>query len=559
MLVGISAVGASVWYFLPSFDFTAAEVMPLMYTVERGDFLHEITESGNVESADNVEISCKVHSRGNSGTTILEIVPEGTYVKKGDFLVQLDDSALDTELTKQEITYHTSHAAQTKAGTDLKNAEIALTEYVEGKYEQEKMRLKGAEFQALEDKRKAKDYFEYSKKLAKRGYITKIRLEGDEFAMERTERKLEEVIMELEVLEKYTKEKMTNQLDSAIKTAQANLESKTASFKLEKERLELIKSQIEKCTICADESGQVVYANKTGRRGDREVIIEAGVQVRERQAIIRLPDPHKMQVSANINEAEVTSVKEGMPVIISLDAIQDREFEGVVEKVNEYPAASAWWAGSVKEYETFIKILGSPPGLKPGLTAAVRIQIEELFDVVLVPVQAIFEHGEKHYCVVHENDAWKALEVEIGSANDKVVVIRKGLETGMQIVHGAFAYRDKVDLPEIPDELKINGKGKFQKKAAGKRRSAAKSQTPKKQSPKQQTPQKQKVGGNTFVQFDKNKDGRVDSDELPAHMKPVLGQIDADKNGSIDRDEWSKFQKKTRSAPAGPKQPRPVS
>ena len=62
-----------------------------------------------------------------------------------------------------------------------------------------------------------------------------------------------------------------------------------------------------------------------------------------------------------------------------------------------------------------------------------------------------------------------------------------------------------------------------------------------------------------FAQFDKNKDGRVDSNELPAQMKPMLGKVDADKNGSIDRAEWTKFQKKMSAGAGRPKQPRPGS
>ena len=556
-LAALSAVGATLWYFLPSFDFSAAEVMPLMHTVQRDDFLHEITESGNVESASNVEIRCEVHSHGQGGqggTTILEIVPEGTYVKPKDFLVQFDDSSLQTELTKQEIVCNTSKATEIEAITVWLNAKIALTEYTKGIFLQEEQRIRADIAEAEEDLRKARDYLEYSKKLAKRGYITKMRLEGDEFAVDKADNKLAEAKMELKVLLKYTKEKMFNELDSAIKTARARLDSEEASYKLDQERLELIKSQIEKCTIRAEEPGQVVYANKTNRRGDREVIIEAGIQVRERQIIIRLPDPKKMQVAAKINEAQVTNVKEGMPVTIRLDAHPDREFEGVVEKVNEYPAAASWWAGSVKEYETVIKILGSPPGLKTGLTAAVRIQVEYLSDVVQVPVQAIFEHGKKHYCVVRQNNAWQARQVEIGSTNDKVVVIEKGLQPGAEIVLGAFAYRDKVALPEIPDEMKKNGgrNGKAGKTAAKEDRSSAKKQEQK--SPK---PGGDRGGnsGDMFAKFDKNKDGQIGKDELPPQMQPMLPQVDADKNGSIDRGEWSNFQKKMRSATGGPKQP----
>ena len=229
----------------------------------------------------------------------------------------------------------------------------------------------------------------------------------------------------------------------------------------------------------------------------------------------------------------------------------------MVEKVSEYPAAAAWWAGSVKEYETFIKILGSPPGLKPGYTAAVCIEVERLSDVVQVPVQSIFEHGPKYYCVVYRDNRWQAQQVEIGPTNDKTVVIEKGLEPGTQIVLGSFAYRDKVDLPDIPTEIKENGAAKGRPDKPGKTTKTKGGPASKKQS--KNKPKAKPSGGDMFAQFDKNKDGRVDKDELPAHLRPMMGQVDTDKNGSIGRGEWSSFQKKMRGAggpnPGGPKKP----
>ena len=64
--------------------------------------------------------------------------------------------------------------------------------------------------------------------------------------------------------------------------------------------LQEIEEQIAKCTILAPQDGQVVYANESDRRGNSEVIIEPGVAVRERQVIVRLPNPEYMQVAAKI-------------------------------------------------------------------------------------------------------------------------------------------------------------------------------------------------------------------------------------------------------------------
>ena len=464
------------WLLAGEVDWSPEENGPLMHVVERGEFLNEIVERGNIESASNVEIRCEVKSRGQPGTIILWIVPEGTFVKPGDKLVELDSSSLDNERIQQQIVCHNSKAAVIKARNDFEAAKIAKKEYLDGTYKLELNRIQMKKFTAGEAKRQAEQTLQYSKGLAKKGYVTELRVETDEIAVQKADNDLEAAELEEQVLREFTRKKMLNQLDSNIATAEARLASEEASHKLDVDKLELTESQIEKCTIKAEEAGQVVYANQTNRRGGSEIIIEEGTMVRENQVIIRLPDPKRMQVKAKINEAKIAMVETEMPVTIRMDAFPDVELEGVVEKVNEYPAPTSWFAGNIKEYETFVKILGSPTTLKPGLTAEVRIRVEQLSDVLQVPVQAVFEHGGLHYCVMRDGKGWKAQPVTIGSTNDKFVVIREGLEPGQQVVLGAFAYRDEVDLPEVKEETEG-------KPTQAKRRPSGDSKKPDKKTP----------------------------------------------------------------------------
>ena len=106
----VLAIGAVAWSMLPGVSWGTKEATPLMYRVERGDFIHDITERGELLSASNVEIRCEVQSRNSAGTTILEVIPEGTYVEEGQILVRLDDSALKTEETQQQIARNASEA-----------------------------------------------------------------------------------------------------------------------------------------------------------------------------------------------------------------------------------------------------------------------------------------------------------------------------------------------------------------------------------------------------------------------------------------------------------------
>lgn len=556
-MTGVLAIPALAWSVLPSWPWSDEETGPMMHVVQPGEFIHEITERGDVESASNVEIRCEVQAQGSGGTTILEIIPEGTYVQPGDILVRLDSAALEDERTKQQITCANSQAVMIQAKNDYDNAVIALKEYVEGKYVQEDQTIRSELALAEENLNRAKDYAAYSERLAAKGFVNKVQLEADKFAVVKYEMEKQAAETKRKVLNEFTLLKTKSELEATIKTNEAKLEAAQHSHDLDNQKLELITTQIEKCVIKAPEAGQVVYASQRDSRGGNEIIIEEGATVRERQVIIRLPDPKRMQVKAKINEAKIAMVAEGMPATIRMDAYQNMELKGKVQKVNEYPAPTSFFSSNVKEYETIIYIAEPPPGLRPGLTAQVKIRVNRLSDVLQVPVQSIFEHGGIHYCVVRDGPGWRAQQVEIGATNDKFVVIREGLESGQQIVLNGIAYREKVALPELPAEkaggaagtgdgaspesANKDGAAGAAGPAGGERRSGE-------GGPREPDGPRGAGGAGGFdpaaivaqaFQSDKNGDGKLQEDEAPERLRSRFSQVDTNGDGAIDRAEMT--------------------
>ena len=86
-----SVIVLSAWWFWPHQTVPPREML-LLGEVFRGPFEHVVLEQGEVESSNSVEIRCEVKSRsgGGSSTTILDVIPEGTPVQEGDWLVTLD-------------------------------------------------------------------------------------------------------------------------------------------------------------------------------------------------------------------------------------------------------------------------------------------------------------------------------------------------------------------------------------------------------------------------------------------------------------------------------------
>ncbi len=352
----LGGVGGVVYFTFPKLSLSSQDTGPMMHTVALGNFVHDITERGNVESASNVDIRCEVESRGSQGTMILELIEEGTYVKPGDILCKLDSSSLEQEMVQQQIICNTSEAAVIQARNNYETAEIAKDEYLNGTYVENVQGVEGNIFVAEENMRRAEQTLAYTEKLFARGYVTQLAVDADDFSVKDAEQKLAEARTKKMVLQDYTRKKMLKQLEADIKTTKAKLESEEHSHTLDEEKLTDVTAQVEKCTVVAPDYGQVVYANVTDRRGGSETIIEEGGSIRERQVIFRLPDPNRMQVKAKINEASVSMVDEGMRSGIRLDAFPDLELKGDVEKVNEYPVPTSFFSGNVKEYETIIRI-----------------------------------------------------------------------------------------------------------------------------------------------------------------------------------------------------------
>ena len=124
----LAALGVpfAAWGFLPDFMNQDAATDYLTTEVVVAPFEHTVLERGEIESSSNVEIRCEVRSRSSSCVNILEIVSEGSWVEEGDFLVRLDDAALQQELIQQQITVSNSQSLSIEAEAALEGARLSL-------------------------------------------------------------------------------------------------------------------------------------------------------------------------------------------------------------------------------------------------------------------------------------------------------------------------------------------------------------------------------------------------------------------------------------------------
>ena len=449
-LVGLASAGilSFAWWAMHDDSSVDGEIQPLFEKVTKGEFKLEFTEPGEIESAENIEINCEVKSRSSAGVSILEIVPEGTVVQKGDFLVRLDDAVLQKDLLTQRISVHRARAALVKAKADVEAAELALDEYLSGSFRQEEEQMESAEFVARENLRRAEEYLAYSKKLATKGYLPEAQLEADQFAVEKARKELDLAMTKLEVLRVHSRKAKVNDLNASILTARAQLKSSENSFELESTKEREISDQIAKCVISSPAAGEVTYANRNNSSSGEGILIEEGKQVRERQTIIRLPNASLMRVRAKVNESRIEQVKPGMSCSITIDAFRGLSLRGEVDSVSDYPIASvSRYTSHIKEYATEIIIENPPEGIRSGMSAKVTILSDRREDVLQIPLTAVIRKDGQSFCLVRKGESSLSLQsIEIGTPNLTHAVLLGGLSEGDEVVVNPDSF------PEVLDE-----------------------------------------------------------------------------------------------------------
>jgi multidrug efflux pump subunit AcrA (membrane-fusion protein) len=323
----------------------------------------------------------------------------------------------------------------------------------------------------------AKSTLEGTKRLFEKGFVTKIDLERDEIAFENARLKVQTADTARDLFLKYEFKKSseeslskyaeaTRELERARKAAvsklaqaDAKLKSAEGQYNVQVRQRKDFNEQLEKCILMAKKTGLVVYGGGGDEMyyyGNQEPIRE-GATVRERQAIITIPDMTRMSVKVKIHETYIKKIKKGEKVRITVDAFPDTILDGEVTKVGVLPdSQNRWMNPDLKVYVTTITINGTYDWIKPGMSAKVEILVDHLNDVVYVPIQAVAPSEGKQVCYVVHGLKSVQREVEIGQFNDEFIEIKKGLKEGEKVL----LRPPESGVPETGDKEKPDNTGK---------------------------------------------------------------------------------------------------
>jgi HlyD family secretion protein len=319
----------------------------------------------------------------------------------------------------------------------------------------------------------AKQKVESSERLAAKSFISKTQLENDQVTFEKVTLAVKTASTELDLFKKYEFSKQCALLLSVYRESLTKLErvvranrSKMAQaetrFQTSKRRYEMelaqredLERQFKACTIKAAQPGLVAYGDlDAGSSYNYSNSIEEGASVRLRQTILTIPDMSRMGVHVKIHESQVKKIKLGQMALIRVDAEPGKVLEGRVAELALMPdSSSSRYTPNLKVYPCTIHIEGIHPWLKPGMNAKVEIIVDQLSDVVFVPVQSVEVEQDKHFCYIRSGAKMERRSIETGVFNDEFIEIKDGLQPGDQVA---------ISLPKKSTSDEMNRPGAVQ-------------------------------------------------------------------------------------------------
>jgi multidrug resistance efflux pump len=323
------------------------------------------------------------------------IASDGSWVARGEKVLELDNSQFTAELEQKELALSGAH-------NDLarKEAEVGG-------------RLAELEF-TLDEKRIALD---------------KARIDAEIPQDIRPEREWHEAQLAVRRAEAAHDKALTD-LEANRRAAEAELEELRIALRRASEEIETARRAIDLLTLLAPREGILIVAENRGEGRKFQV----GDSVWVGLEVMRIPELSEMKVLAKLSDVDDGKVTPGMPVRVSLDIAPGRVYEGSVAEIS--PVAQEENNRSLRRsFQVTIRLDESDPAvMRPGLSVRAEVLTSLLDGVVTVPRAALDWDGTAPHVLLADGSA---VEVELGPCDALRCVVERGLEPDVRLRVGA--------------------------------------------------------------------------------------------------------------------------
>ena len=368
--------------------------------VKRGEFDAKIFATGELKASNLAVLSAP--QIGGGTLQITRLLATGTRVKKGDLVAEFDptEQRFKFEQSQSELQQAEQEIIKAKADVAVQAAtdKVALLKARFG--------LRAAQLE-----------------IERNELLSVIDGKKNQLALDQAQRALDQ-------LEQDIKSHTTSGVAS-IGLAQEKRHKAQLSMEQAKQNIEKMKLRAPMGGVVAIErnmdSGGGIFWEEMSAPDYRE-----GDQAYPGISIAQVIDPNDMEVSAKLSERDRNNVKIGQRAEITLDALPDRIFEGVVKTVGGMSSRNIFDDEQGGHFEITLRVPGSDPRLLVGFTAQVVIVGDVRKDVQYVPLQAVFMNNGKRIVYVRKGNDFEPKEIKIAAQTESRAVI-DGLSAGTEI------------------------------------------------------------------------------------------------------------------------------
>ena len=444
-------------------------VPPQLLTVSKAPFKIEITTSGSLEPLRTE----RVISECQWTVQILSLVPEGTWVRKGDIVCVLDSSeieefrrarevslikaqsSLEASRQQEEIVRAANERRLAEAEHLLQNAQMDLHEYTNGTHPNAVRKLED-DISINEDRLQSIEYdLQFAERMWMLGYASRPEVDTESLKATSQSEQLRRLESQKNLLEQFThprqdvlmKHRLTNSRLNVIRTELANslALSRAALAELSDERRLAIyeryakaaSDSIKACVLRAPRDGQVLHCNNWNLRSRGIKTIEEGKSVYFSQPIFEIPDQDHLRISLPLNESLITKVAVGKEITIRPVGFETLDVPAEITRISPYPVVRSSYAPDLKEY--FLDAVLKPDAvqqefLHPRMEAEGIVTVFDRTNAISVPKEAVARCGGVNVVLMKSGEDFLPCQVTPGEVSEGKVLIESGLHEGDQIM-----------------------------------------------------------------------------------------------------------------------------
>lgn len=337
--------------------------------VDRGDITDAVTATGTLNAVTTVQVGSQV-----SGRVYKLFCDFNDKVKAEQMLAQIDPAPFEAQLQQAQASVTKARAATLKTSVAVEVAR-ANARVAESEVTNIQASVRKAQVTLLNTERIAKR----TRELAARSLVAPQEVDQAETELGRA--KADVASLEAQVRSAMAK---ASAAVSAIALSQADTESSKGEVAQAEASYSLAKTNLQFCKIASPISGIVI---------SRNVDIGQTVAASFQAPVLYLiaDDLARMQITANVDEADIGRVKDGQEVTFTVDAFPDRQFKGKVSQIRLAPIVSQ----NVVTYHVVVDVENKDLSLMPGMTSNASILVARRKGVVRVPNAALAAPGER--------------------------------------------------------------------------------------------------------------------------------------------------------------------